>query len=120
MSKGGFKRHSKVVWPGFSHAPLPRHIAKIGRNDPCPCGSGQKYKSCHQKDGAAFLEKLGYARGYHYPHDSPGHHVAQQYLPDKLQGERFYDPSASGEEREIARRLEAWRRAAAEPPPKRR
>lgn len=24
--------------------------AKIGRNDPCPCGSGKKYKSCHGKD----------------------------------------------------------------------
>jgi len=23
---------------------------KIGRNDPCPCGSGKKYKSCHGKD----------------------------------------------------------------------
>ena len=22
---------------------------KIGRNDPCPCGSGKKYKSCHGK-----------------------------------------------------------------------
>jgi uncharacterized protein YecA (UPF0149 family) len=21
--------------------------AKIGRNDPCPCGSGKKYKKCH-------------------------------------------------------------------------
>ncbi len=21
---------------------------KIGRNDPCPCGSGKKYKNCHQ------------------------------------------------------------------------
>ena len=27
-----YKRHSKVVWPGFSHAPLPRHIVDIGRN----------------------------------------------------------------------------------------
>ncbi len=59
MSKGGFKRHSKVVWPGFSHAPRPRHVAQIGRNDPCPCGNGKKYKVCHQKDGAKFLEKLG-------------------------------------------------------------
>ena len=25
---------------------------KIGRNDPCPCGSGKKYKSCHGKDAA--------------------------------------------------------------------
>jgi preprotein translocase subunit SecA len=23
--------------------------AKIGRNDPCPCGSGKKYKKCHGK-----------------------------------------------------------------------
>ena len=52
------KMHSKVVWPGFKNAPRPRHIAKIGRNDPCPCGSGKKYKECHQKEGTAFLEKL--------------------------------------------------------------
>ena len=24
----------------------PRKVAKIGRNDPCPCGSGKKYKMC--------------------------------------------------------------------------
>ena len=24
----------------------PRKVAKIGRNDPCPCGSGKKYKQC--------------------------------------------------------------------------
>jgi len=23
---------------------------KIGRNDPCPCGSGKKFKQCHGKD----------------------------------------------------------------------
>jgi preprotein translocase subunit SecA len=22
---------------------------KVGRNDPCPCGSGKKYKNCHMK-----------------------------------------------------------------------
>lgn len=52
------KRYSKVVWPGFSNAPPPRQIAKVGRNQPCPCGSEKKYKDCHQKDGSAFLEKL--------------------------------------------------------------
>jgi len=26
--------------------PLPRQVEKIGRNDPCPCGSGKKYKKC--------------------------------------------------------------------------
>lgn len=29
-----------------SHRPLMRHDAKVGRNDPCPCGSGKKYKQC--------------------------------------------------------------------------
>ena len=24
---------------------------KVGRNDPCPCGSGKKYKLCHGKGG---------------------------------------------------------------------
>jgi preprotein translocase subunit SecA len=26
--------------------PKKREIAKVGRNDPCPCGSGKKYKKC--------------------------------------------------------------------------
>ena len=29
--------------------PVVRHADKIGRNDPCPCGSGKKYKHCHGK-----------------------------------------------------------------------
>jgi uncharacterized protein len=27
--------------------PIRREATKVGRNDPCPCGSGKKYKSCH-------------------------------------------------------------------------
>ena len=30
-------------------APFVRQMGKIGRNDPCPCGSGKKYKHCHGK-----------------------------------------------------------------------
>ena len=30
--------------------PMPMHVEKkVGRNDPCPCGSGKKYKNCHGK-----------------------------------------------------------------------
>jgi len=29
--------------------PTVRHAQKVGRNDPCPCGSGRKYKHCHGK-----------------------------------------------------------------------
>jgi uncharacterized protein len=31
---------------GVSRAPARREAPKVGRNDPCPCGSGQKYKKC--------------------------------------------------------------------------
>jgi uncharacterized protein YecA (UPF0149 family) len=27
-------------------APVQRNLPKVGRNDPCPCGSGKKYKKC--------------------------------------------------------------------------
>jgi preprotein translocase subunit SecA len=30
-------------------APFVKPIGKVGRNDPCPCGSGKKYKHCHGK-----------------------------------------------------------------------
>jgi preprotein translocase subunit SecA len=30
-----------------SSAPFVRPIPKVGRNEPCPCGSGRKYKHCH-------------------------------------------------------------------------
>ena len=35
--------------PGPSQRPAQaqRHVAEVGRNDPCPCGSGKKYKKCH-------------------------------------------------------------------------
>jgi preprotein translocase subunit SecA len=35
--------------PAAAKAPVIRNTPKVGRNDPCPCGSGQKYKACHGK-----------------------------------------------------------------------
>jgi len=32
---------------GEEHKPFVRNGQKVGRNDPCPCGSGKKYKQCH-------------------------------------------------------------------------
>ena len=36
------------------------------------------------------MKELGYSEGYLYPHDFPGHHVEQQYLPDKMLGTKYY------------------------------
>jgi preprotein translocase subunit SecA len=36
---------------GATHVEQRRTGEKVGRNDPCPCGSGLKFKKCHGKDG---------------------------------------------------------------------
>ncbi len=36
-----------VAPPPVAQAPFVRAGEKVGRNDPCPCGSGKKYKQCH-------------------------------------------------------------------------
>uniref|UniRef100_E6PZI8 Preprotein translocase subunit, ATPase n=1 Tax=mine drainage metagenome TaxID=410659 RepID=E6PZI8_9ZZZZ len=39
---------ARFAGPSSAAAPVQRHAgAKVGRNDPCPCGSGKKYKKCH-------------------------------------------------------------------------
>jgi preprotein translocase subunit SecA len=38
--------------PKEAPAPVKRTAAKVGRNDPCPCGSGKKYKKCHGASAA--------------------------------------------------------------------
>ncbi len=35
-----------------AQAPYRREVPKVGRNDPCYCGSGQKFKKCHGAAGA--------------------------------------------------------------------
>ena len=39
----------------------------------------------------SLMKDLGYADGYKYPHDYPGHWVEQQYLPDELAGTVFWE-----------------------------
>lgn len=58
--------------------------------------------------------QLGHGQGYAYPHDYPGHYVAQQYLPNNLRGRRFYEPTEQGYEATLRGRLEAWRARADE------
>ncbi len=45
--------------------------------------------------------KLGHGTGYKYAHDYPNHYVDQQYLPDEVLGETFYELSDNGYERQI-------------------
>ncbi len=72
----------------YGPLPVPLHL----RNAPTP-----------------LMKALGYSHGYKYAHDYDGHVVAQQHLPDKLKERRYYEPSATGEERGIKERLDAVR-----------
>ena len=44
--------------------------------------------------------KLGHGKGYKYPHDYPGHVVEQEHRPARFEGQRYYEPSGEGEERQ--------------------
>jgi putative ATPase len=65
----------------------------------------------HLQDANRDAAALGHGAGYVYPHELPGHHVGQQYLPQELLGTSFYQPSDQGYEAEVQARLDRWRRA---------
>jgi preprotein translocase subunit SecA len=44
---GATEATSRVLRGSVSNQPVVRTDDKVGRNDPCPCGSGKKYKKCH-------------------------------------------------------------------------
>ena len=54
------------------------------------------------------MRELGYGEGYRYDHDEPHGVAPQRYLPDSLDGARFYRPGPYGFEKTIGRRLEWW------------
>jgi putative ATPase len=67
--------------------PVPLHI----RNAPTP-----------------LMKELGYGAEYRYAHDSPTAYLPQEYLPERLRGQTFYEPGEMGFEKRIRERLEWW------------
>ena len=66
------------------------------------------------------MSQMGYANGYKYPHDYPGHVVDQLSRPESLENHRYYAPTTQGAEAEVKARLEQFaelRRRAAENAP---
>lgn len=53
----------------------------------------------------AGAKSLGHGDGYLYAHDQPHHVAAQQYLPDDLEGTRYYEPTDNGYEAMLTKRL---------------
>jgi len=55
------------------------------------------------------MKELDYGKGYRYAHDYPDGYVPQEYLPDDLKDEIFYQPKDVGFEKTILARLTDWR-----------
>jgi putative ATPase len=55
------------------------------------------------------MKELGYGTGYSYAHAVPEAYTPQDYLPDEVADAVFYEPTAFGFEKEIAKRLEWWK-----------
>jgi putative ATPase len=54
------------------------------------------------------MKDLGYGAGYAYDHAAEDAFSGQNYFPDGMERERFYQPRDRGFEREVAKRLEYW------------
>jgi putative ATPase len=54
------------------------------------------------------MKDEGYGSGYDYDHDAPDAFSGQDYFPEELGRQTFYDPPERGFEREIRKRLEYW------------
>lgn len=56
------------------------------------------------------MKNEGYGTGYIYDHDTPEGFSGQNYFPDEMPRQKFYEPVARGFERDIQKRLEYWER----------
>ncbi|MGO4717268.1 replication-associated recombination protein A [Bradyrhizobium sp. 2TAF24] len=60
------------------------------------------------------MKSEGYGGGYQYDHDTPEGFSGQDYFPEELGRQTFYDPPERGFEREVRKRLEYWARLRAQ------
>lgn len=52
------------------------------------------------------MSDLGYADGYKYAHDYPGHFADLEFMPEELSGRKFYEPAENKQEEALRSRLE--------------
>jgi len=69
----------------------------------------------HLRDASRDQKGFGHGKGYLYPHAYRDHWVAQQYLPDHLKGQTFYQPGDIGYERHVKERIERYRKSTEKP-----
>jgi putative ATPase len=88
-----FEVHSEIQKKGIG--PVPSHLRDKTAN----------------KLASRYLDVKNASDDYKYPHDFPNHWVDQQYLPDGLEEQRWYDPGDEGREPKLWQRLkQIWNR----------
>lgn len=88
-SNAGYKAYGAAMRTAKQHGSLlpPKHILNAPTN---------------------LMKSEGYGRGYAYDHDTAEAFSGQNYFPDALPRQTFYDPPERGFEREIRKRLDYW------------
>ena len=56
------------------------------------------------------MKEQGYSDGYRYDHDQPDGFSGQNYFPEQMEREIYYEPVERGFERDIIKRLDYWDR----------
>lgn len=96
------------------------YVASAPKSNACVCGIDKAMSMVRDRETGQVppylrdahyggAQKLGHGIGYKYAHNYPEHFVKQQYLPDEMVGETFYEPSDNGYERHIKARLDRLR-----------
>ena len=60
------------------------------------------------------MKQLGYGQDYAYDHDAPDRFSGQDYFPEGMARERYYQPTAEGQEAQLRERLMRLERLRAE------
>ena len=77
-----------------------QHAVQATRNDPVPL---------HIRNAPTkLMQELNYGKDYEYDHNSENSFSGQDFLPENLQGSKFYEPGAYGFEKEIRKRMDYW------------
>ena len=54
------------------------------------------------------MKNLDYGKDYKYAHDYPGSFVNQEFMPEQLVGQSFFQPAANPREEEIKKKIQNW------------
>jgi len=122
LANAAFDSVMKVGWPE-ARIPLAEaavYLATSPKSNSAYLGIGEALKTVKQTGNqpvplhlrnapTQLMAQLGYADGYKYAHDFPGHFVEQQYLPDALRDQRFWHAQHSPSEEKLYQRMvDCW------------